>query len=130
MAIGKGDGVKIKVGTAILAAGIVDKDITFEGGLVAITDSESNGWETYAPFRSTRGIKVGFKGVGQADVITGYFLNTNPIITGGSLVYPNGETFAGDIAISSYKHSANLGKAIEFTCEISFSGPVTHTAGT
>jgi hypothetical protein len=58
-------------------------------------------------------------------VLRDYFLNANAIITNGSLLFADATTITGDMAISSYKESHKIGKLVEFSCDITFSGQPT-----
>lgn len=125
MAVQKGDTLDIKVGASVIASGITDKDVNFIGELLEITDGESNGWRKYADKRGTRGVDVSFSGYATSNVLRDYFLNANAIIANGSLLFADGTTITGNIAVSSYKEAHKIGKLVEFSCDITFSGEPT-----
>lgn len=125
MAVQKGDTLDIKIGSTVIASGITDKDVSFIGELLEITDGESNGWRKYAALRGTRGVDVSFSGFATSNVLRDYFQNANAIITNGSLLFGDATTITGDMAISSYKESHKIGKLVEFSCDITFSGQPT-----
>ena len=125
MSVKKGDVLDIKVGSSIIASGITDKDVSFHGDLIEITDGESSGWKQFADVRGTRAITVSFQGYAYDNTIRTYFLNASALIASAQLLFADAATISGTIAIMSYSESHKIGKLVEFKAELTFSGQPT-----
>jgi len=124
----KGDELSIQVSGSVIASGVSDKDISFHGDLLEVTNGKSGGWREYSDLRSTRALSIQFSGYAYSNQIRTYFTNDAVLISNGSLNFADGTKMTGVFSISSYSESHKIGKIVEFKCEIIFSGQVAITA--
>lgn len=129
MSTGKGINLKIKKDGEVICSGIASKEIKFNGEPIDITSDDDDGWRALLESAGTQSIDIGFEGIAKDEVLRNIVINEERMMSGVSLVYPNGDTLSGNFFMSAYSEKGETNDAIKFSCELQSSTKPTFVAG-
>ena len=127
MAASKGRNLLIKKGAVVICAGILSKDIKFNGEAIDITSDDDSGWRSLLSEAGVMSIDVSFEGVTKDAVLRTLAVTTSRMLTDVTLVFPNGDIVDGDFFLSAYSEKGETNDAIKFSAELQSSGVMVYT---
>lgn len=130
MAGDKGIELKIKKSGSVICSGVTTKDIKYNGEPIDITSDDDLGWRTLLSEPGLQSIDISFEGVAKDSVLRTLVITEARMLTGVSIVYPNGDTLAGSFYMAGFSEKGETNDAIKFSCELQSSGKPTFTAAT
>ena len=130
MAASKGKNWLIKKAAAVICAGVVSKDVKYNGEPIDITSDDSAGWRELMSETGLKSIDIGFEGIAKDSVLRTIVLTDARMLTDVSLVFPNGDTLTGNFYLANYNEKGESNDAIKFTAELQSSGVMVFTPDT
>lgn len=130
MAGKKGIDLKIMKGVAVICAGILSKDIKFNGEPIDITSDDDLGWRGLLEETGVKSIDASFEGVAKDTVIRTIVVNDQRMMNDVTLVFPDGGTIEGNFFLAAYGENGETNDKIQFSCELQSSGPMVYTPPT
>lgn len=130
MAASKGKNLLIKKAAAVVCAGILSKDIKFNGEPIDITSDDDAGWRSLMSEAGLLSIDVSFEGVAKDAILRTVAASESRMLTDVTLVFPNGDIVDGDFFLASYSEKGETNDAIKFSAELQSSGVMEYTPDT
>lgn len=127
MAASKGKNLLIKKGAVVICAGILSKDIKFNGEAIDITGDDDSGWRALLSEAGVMSIDVSFEGVSKDATLRAAAVTESRMMTDVSLVFPNGDAVTGNFFLASYSEKGETNDAIKFSAELQSSGVMVYT---